>query len=1018
MSRRIGSRFVPCVLWLIATIASGAPAMGQPLVAPTEALSAAEQQKLFRLPPGFEIQLVAAEPAIHKPMNIAFDSRGRLWVTDTLEYPYPAKDGEVARDTVKILTDTNGDGAADEITTFVDGLNIPLGLMPIPGGVIVYGIPAIFRCVDTDGDGKADTREPLYAGFGNRDTHGMINSFTRGLDGWLYACHGFANDSTTQGTDGRKVKMNSGNSFRMRLDGSHAEYHTHGQVNPFGLCFDPLGNLYSADCHTMPIYMLLRGAFYPSFGKPHDGMGFGPTMIGHNHHSTGIGGIAYYAAEQFPKEYRDTIFIGNPVTGRVNHDRLAAHGSTYEAVEQPDFIACDDPWFRPVNLQIGPDGALYVADFYNCIIGHYEVPLEHPRRDRQRGRIWRVVYTGKGVDKPAVTEPPVDPNVHAAPLERLVELLGHGNLTVRTLATHELVDRVGEPAIEPLRNLLVGDGSTPHQRLHAMWALERLGGLQESHIESLAGDADRGVRVHVVKLLAERSWDDSPIVRAALNDPDAFVRRAAADALSRHPGVANVKPLAELWRSTPPDDTHLVHVARMALRDQLLVEGTYDSVGPLTENDAELAGQLANVSLGNASEPSGRFVLEYLQATPALDAPTRNEYLHHVVRNAIKAELPRAYELAGGWKQNLGPKDQAELVRVIGRGLQERGSGVPEEIASWARGLTEQLLSSDKQDEVKSGIELAGDFHPPAFEALAKAAGSGAKFDGLRRAAMDVCAGYQPEQAIGLLAGILDNHDEPMDVRQWSATLLGRINTDDARQPLVECLHNAPERLAVAIAGPLSQSASGAEALLAAVAAGKASPRVLQENIVLRQLRARNIKGFEEQLAKLTSGLPAADERIGQLILERRAVVAKGQPDVAKGAAVFEKHCAACHRIGDKGAKIGPNLDGVGIRGVERLLEDLLDPNRVVDQAFRTTQIVTSDGRNLVGLALRDEGQVLVLADAQGKEIRVPQDEIDERVVSQLSVMPSNVPDLVNAADFVDLIGYLLEQRVAEQAAK
>ena len=122
--------------------------------------------------------------------------------------------------------------------------------------------------------------------------------------------------------------MNSGNTFRMRIDGSHLEYFTHGQVNPFGLAFDPLGNLYSADCHTMPIYMLLRGAYYPSFGKAHDGLGFGPTMIGHSHGSTGIGGIAYYAAEQFPPEYRDTILIGNPVTGRVNHDRLAAHGST------------------------------------------------------------------------------------------------------------------------------------------------------------------------------------------------------------------------------------------------------------------------------------------------------------------------------------------------------------------------------------------------------------------------------------------------------------------------------------------------------------------------------------------------------------------------------------------------------------------------------------------------------------------------------------------------------------------
>ena len=447
---------------------------------------------------GFEIQLFASEPAIHKPINLSFDSAGRLFVTDTLEYPYPAKDPATARDSVKILVDRDGDGHAEDITTFVDRLNIPLGVMPIPvGRDRLQHSRSVLRCLDTDGDGQADRREPLYANFEHRDTHGMVNSFTRGLDGWLYACHGFANTSSPEGSDGQRITMNSGNTFRMRLDGSHIEYFTHGQVNPFGLVFDPLGNLYSADCHTMPIYMLLRGAYYPSFGKAHDGLGFGPTMIGHDHGSTGIAGVAYYAAEQFPAEYRGTMFVGNPVTRKVNHDRLKPHGSTYEAVDLGDFIACDDPWFRPVNLQIGPDGALYIADFYNRIIGHYEVPLDHPGRDRERGRIWRVVYTGKGVENAPQTAPATNIDVHAANLAELLELLADSNLTVRTHATHELVDRVGPPAVEPLQALLASPQSTAPARVHAMWALERLNGLPPELVEKLAHDADtRGPRPH------------------------------------------------------------------------------------------------------------------------------------------------------------------------------------------------------------------------------------------------------------------------------------------------------------------------------------------------------------------------------------------------------------------------------------------------------------------------------------------------------------------------------------------
>jgi putative heme-binding domain-containing protein len=154
------------------------------------------------------------------------------------------------------------------------------------------------------------------------------------------------------------------------------------------------------------------------------------------------------------------------------------------------------------------------------------------------------------------------------------------------------------------------------------------------------------------------------------------------------------------------------------------------------------------------------------------------------------------------------------------------------------------------------------------------------------------------------------------------------------------------------------------------------------------------------------------------LVDRRRQLVLAGNPDSSLGAALFTKHCAICHRIGDQGAKIGPNLDGVGIRGIDRLLEDILDPSRNVDQAFRTTQIVATDGRIISGLALREEGQILVLADAQGKELRVAREEIEQRTVNSQSLMPSNVPDLVSEPDFVHLLGYLLSQREAAQTAK
>jgi hypothetical protein len=210
----------------------------------------------------------------------------------------------------------------------------------------------------------------------------------------VYANHGFKNDSTVKGVDGLAITMSSGNTYRFRPNGTRPELFARGQVNPFGLAFDERGDLFSADCHTRPQYMLLRGAVYPSFGKPDDGLGFGPEMCPHDHGSTGIAGTMVYAADRFPAEYRNNLFNGNPVTNTVNRDRVEWAGSTPRAVPEPDFLVSADPWFRPVQVVLGPDGAMYVADFYNKIIGHYEVDLKHPGRDRTSGRIWRIVYKG------------------------------------------------------------------------------------------------------------------------------------------------------------------------------------------------------------------------------------------------------------------------------------------------------------------------------------------------------------------------------------------------------------------------------------------------------------------------------------------------------------------------------------------------------------------------------------------------------------------------------------------------
>ncbi|MBI1917696.1 MAG: c-type cytochrome [Planctomycetes bacterium] len=984
-----------------------------PLVAPTEPSTPAEEKKTFHLPPGFDIELVAAEPDIHKPMNLAFDDRGRLWVTDTLEYPYPAPRGRKPRDTVKVLEDFGPDGRARKVTTFADGLNIPIGVLPLTGGAkqgeaLVFSIPAIRRFRDRGG--KADKSEVLYEKYGFGDTHGMTSAFTWGPDGWVYACHGFSNTSRIQAKDGSQVTMQSGNTYRFRSDGSHIKQFTWGQVNPFGLCFDPLGNLYSADCHSQPIYQLLRGAYYPSFGKPHDGLGFGPEMINNYRGSTAIAGIVWYAADHFPVAYQGSAYVGDVVTNRINRFALKWHGASPWATQQ-DFLKSDDLWFRPVDIKLGPDGALYVADFYNRIIGHYEVPLNHPGRDRERGRIWRIVYRGRdGKGRPKALRS----DWTKASVKELVADLGHPNLTVRTFATNQLVRRSGAEAVRAVRAVM-NPRSAPHARAHGLWVLERCGVLADDTLTAAAGDRETVVRVHAQHVLAERrelTAAQRKLAVDGLKDRDAHVQRAAADALGRHPHSENVRPLLELRHAVPTADTHLLHTVRMALRDQLQAGDTWRlPLAKWSERDREA---IADVALGVPTPAAARFLFDHLQGrTQAGELFLR--MVHHVARYGSEKTI----ESLVVFVRNHRPADlrhQAALVLAVERGTGERGAKLDKDARAWALDVAGRLLNARDASQVQAGLDLVAALRYEEMQGrVVTIALSRHATEGQRLAALNALAALDGKRHTPLLGRVLADAGQPPAVREHSATLLGRINQPESREELVKGLQTAPAPLQNVLAANLASSREGAEQLLEAVAAGKASARLLQEPAVDVRLKQSGVSGLKERLAKLTAGLPPADQRMQDLLRRRREGFLAVKRDAALGQKVFEKSCANCHQVGGKGAKIGPQLDGIGLRGLDRLLEDTLDPNRNVDQAFRTTTLTLKKGQVVSGLLLREEGAVLVLADNQGKEVRVPKSSVEERSVSQLSPMPANFTDQVPEADFYHLLAYLLTQKPSDR---
>jgi putative heme-binding domain-containing protein len=1142
----------------------------------TEPLSPEDELKTFSLPPGFKVELFAAEPQIDKPMNMAFDTKGRLWVSSSQEYPIPAPDDRTAKDTIRILEDTNGDGRADKVTTFADGLNIPMGLYPYRDGVVCFSIPNIWFLRDTDGDGKADKREKLYGPFDfSKDTHGMCNAFRRGYDGWLYACHGFNNTSAVTGGDGTSIVMHSGNTFRFRLDGERIEHYSRGMVNPFGSVIDPYGDFFVADCHTKPISLILKDGYYDSFGKPHDGLGYVPNVMDHTHGSTAIGGLAQYNAEQFPPEYRGSLFSGNVMTSRINRNSLQRNGGSIRAREEPDFLISGDPWFRPVDFQLGPDGALYVADFYNRIIGHYEVDLDHPDRDRRRGRIWKITYTGKRTGKaklPLSNEPETqgrtsqtarrEPRPPGGNIEQ--KLFESANQTERRLVANRLVDEVGPPGVELARTLLK-EGKTPPSRAEALWVLFRTSTLTDADLSVAMSDEHELVRTHAFRVMAQ-----FPVPRArarfyfelAIQDKSPTALRAAVTAAGVHGDPRNIATLLSLLHRHA-NDPHLRHVIRMSLRDHLAVPDWFQiATRDPAPRDVPI---LAGMCLALKTPFAGEFLAKSIGSLGDLTPETMSDYMRFAVRYVSPESVAELATMARKRFEN-DVEFQLELLAAARDGIEQRGGTPPEAVRTWALEMATKLLAEDKQDQPLTWTYLP---HPDANDdgnsfvlsttrksqdgmsntPLISSFPLGEKRTGIYRSAtfevgrefsfwmaghdglpdkpygnrnfvrmvdaisrielakwkpprndtaqrFEWKSGSDPESKRRVFVEIVDGDSagayawlavgrfsEPglnpnglAQDRRKAAKLVGDFQLTDLRDPIVAVLNRnqsdreitsllaealvrmepdgrlsalaivpgiagAEEKLRAKsleavigghpdwafellpqimlaataaeqarLAERLVSDAEGAYALLNVVAAGRASARLLTRPEIADRIAAlgRNDSNLSELAKRLTAELPDENQELVQRVVERRKSYLQSGGSREAGFATFEKRCAACHQIGGKGKKVGPNLDGIGNRGLDRLAEDILIPNRNVDVAFRATTIITKAGKVFTGLEKRAEGARVILVDGTGKEISIPTADIDERVKSARSPMPENLGEMISDEEFRNLLAWLL----------
>ncbi len=979
-----------------------------------------EQLKKFHVPPGFEVQLVAAEPEIQKPLNIAFDVDGNLWVSVTQQYPWPAAmdangnplpDFERAYqaiansfgsrdaapppekrglDAIVVLEKINPQtGKVGNVRTFAEGLNIPIGLQPLPRApnqkgdhALAFSIPNIWRLEDHDGDGIAEKREAIYQGFEYLDTHGMASNFIQWIDGWIYACHGFKNKSNVVDRLGRSITLQSGNTFRFKPDGSQLEIFSHGQTNPFGLAFDAFGNLFSADSHSKPIYLLDRGGFYEGIQKTDDGLGFAPRMTDDDHGSSAIAGISIYQDVLWPEEYWGNAFNGNPVTRCVNRAEISWQAGSPRSKRVADFLTCDDPWFRPVQVKLGPDGALYIADFYNPIIAHYEVPLNDPRRDRSRGRIWRVVYQGK---------------THQPPFVKM----DSPNLEHRRLATMNAVANSEEKQATNLLN-----GKDPLAASNGLWALEKLGLLDHSQLLAAARHQDAHVRRQAAAIIGNRQKVDADfltVLSKMLDDSEAQVRRGALAALAQHPNAQQLQAILTCLEKNN-QDPHLLYQAKVCLREHLSQVDAFSPARELAKTSHFFSDTLNQVSLAIKSPQAAQFLFEQLLAD-RLDDSLVEQAFSHMAKNFEAKDIQQLAELIPSFAK-ASPLRRIALAGALDAASPECRASWSADTISWIHGVLFDELKNHDSEHLAQVIEvLRPSLMVEKLEPLSALIMNPSAPVEQRSAAVDAMDNLLESTPYLIRALTQADHDH---VRMKAAFLLGQRANLEIIERMLDELTRASLELSQIIAGALARSDQGCGPLLDSIQAGKISPTLLQHPIVAAALRHRT-PAMRARADQLTKGLQSETERIDQLITQRLVRYDSQKIDLAIGKDIYQKNCQVCHSFAGGGGQIGPSLDGVSARGLARLMEDILDPNRQVDPAFHQTTFELNDGRSVSGGNAQESGGEWTLQDASGKSHRLSNSQIRDKSTSTLSLMPAIFEHSIPEQDFFHLIAYLTE---------
>jgi putative heme-binding domain-containing protein len=953
---------------------------------PGPALSPAEAIARMQVPEGFHVELVAAEPDLVNPVAMTFDERGRIWVTESLEYPrHSAGPG---RDRIKILEDTDGDGKIDKVTVFAEGLNIPSGIAVGHGGVWVANSPDILFLQDTDGDGKADRREVVVTGFGRDDTHELPNSLTWGPDGYLYGLNGVFNQAHVRSGD--KDYQFTCAMFRIDPRNRRFELFCEGTSNPWGIAWDDLGSAFVSACVIDHLWHLTETGYYHRQGGPYPPFTWQiGSIASFKHQKAAYCGLHYFDSDEYPPEFRRRLYMGNIHGGCVNVDTLSREGATYSSDPAPDFLTANDAWFMPVSQQTGPDGCLYILDWYDRYHCYQDAGRDPAGIDRLKGRLYRVRYKQTprvwGFDLSKETDDALVARLKTAP-----------NNYFRSTIVRLLCER-GNPAMQPkLEKLVLDDRLALRVRMRALAALAGSKAFDnQEFLASLCSNPEPALRAWGVRLAGNIQTQAVPgqglrLTAPALrqhvldagHDPSPDVRLQAAIAARKMPGI---DPLAAL-----------VDVLAHSGNDRLIPRIVWNNLQPLMEDQgAAIARRLAEVGI-ERNPIAPEFVprtFERMLAARQLDG----EALDTIFRLALRADRPN---VARRCVQVLAEKIQTR--ELAGPRLQRVRESLKSAIASVLSGPHQRPLFLDV-------ALLAASWRDPAGIRAARDLAADAEMPERRRiAAVEALAAANDVSTLEPVETMLTARQKwSPGFRARLIAALARLDTPHVAELVLAHYDRLdPDEKPVAVE-LLTQRIAWSKHLLAAIAAGSVPAHDLNLSQV-RKLLAFGDKELIEQVhsrwGRIREGRNPQRE---QVIAHMRELIRGNHGDAVTGEQVFKRICAQCHKIHGQGNDVGPEITLNGRSSFDQLLSNVFDPNLVIGAAYRAVVVVTKEGRVLTGLLAEDNPRRVVLKVQGGKIETIPRDDVDTLHISDISLMPEQIENQMKPQEIVDLFTFL-----------